>query len=119
MDQLPLDEPEREPVEQTEPLEERGPTATDEPEGTAELPVADGPSPGDDKTVEEPRATKLSAVPAELEADATRPDGEQATSRDGQDATVERAAEPEDTATEEEKESAESSSESSAAPGPS
>jgi hypothetical protein len=123
MDQLPLDEPVREPVqqpepvEQTEPLEERGPTATDQPEDTSELPVADGPPHGDDKKVEEPRATKLSTVPAELEADATRPDGEQA--RDGQDATVERAAEPGDTATEEEKEGAESSSESSSAPGPS
>ena len=79
-----------------------------ESEDTDELPVADAPAPADDKTVEQPRATKLSAVPAEAETEATPTDGEK--SSDGKDATVERADAPEDTATQ--KESAESSSES-------
>jgi hypothetical protein len=103
------------PAETVEsPVSDSAPVES-EPEDTAELPLSEPAAANDDedveqddKTVEQPRAPKLNAVPAEAETEATPTDGEQ--SSDGKDATVERAVAPEDSATQ--KESAESSSES-------
>lgn len=96
LDELPAEEvPEQPPPpavtveapEATDPLEETLPGAeetketekADETEETAELPVVDAAEVDDEKTVEQPRAAKLSAVPSGTEPDATpAPDGDSA-----------------------------------------
>ncbi|HYV58702.1 MAG TPA: hypothetical protein VFA62_01410 [Acidimicrobiia bacterium] len=119
LDELPAELPAKPPLlpapHAEAPAADHGPSP-DEPDDTAELPVADTAEADDDKTVDQPRVGKLSTVASDTEPDATPPpDGEKA--RDGGDATVERASATDDRANEhdedsaKEKESAESSQE--------
>jgi hypothetical protein len=73
------DDPAPEPAEATEPLE-ASQDAASVPEDTAELPVTKSAKATDEKTTEQPRVTKLSAVPSDAEPDATPPpDGKSGT----------------------------------------
>lgn len=68
-----------EAIEATEPLEASH-AAEDEPDDTAELPVADTTDAVDELTIEQPLVAQFSAVPAETDPDATlQSDGDTAT----------------------------------------
>jgi hypothetical protein len=71
LDELPAEEPEQRPP-QAATVD--SPDATEPSEETAELPVAaDSADADDEKTNEQPRVAKLSAVPSDTEPDATPP----------------------------------------------
>jgi hypothetical protein len=94
------DDPAPEPAEATEPLE-ASQDAASEPEDTAELPVTKSAKATDEKTTEQPRVTKLSAVPADAEPDATPPpDGKSGTVPQEEEKEEEKATERADTGTE-------------------
>ena len=89
LDELPTDEPVEhrqpgarvetpvpDPIDATEALDVSGESA-DDVDDTAELAVADAGAVGEQSTVEQPRATKLSTVPSDTDPDAPVPtDGE-------------------------------------------
>jgi hypothetical protein len=78
------------------------PRDTAEPEDTAELPVTESAKAADEKTSEQPRVTKLSAVPSDAEPDATPPpDGKSGTvPKEEQEEEEEKETERADTGTE-------------------